>query len=114
MNQVLIGGDGAVLDDLGGEIDELLSGAPITARRPWPDCWPAITRTGGRGRWSSAATVRCAASRCRPGRSGGAWTEYDLMPGTEGDRDALGIRARDLVELRARSSAVLPLPGRRG
>lgn len=39
--QVLIDGDGAVLDKLGDEIDELLAsaGAPITARRPWLSCW---------------------------------------------------------------------------
>lgn len=39
--EVLIDGDGSVLDKLGDEIDELLAatGAPITARRPWLSCW---------------------------------------------------------------------------
>jgi len=41
MNELVLGDGAAALDELGGELDDLLTaaGAPITARRPWLTCW---------------------------------------------------------------------------
>lgn len=41
MNELVLADGAAALDELGGELDDLLTatGAPITARRPWLACW---------------------------------------------------------------------------